>query len=584
MSILSALKQQHSSIDDLAKLPQAMIMQMAQKKEISPEMVAPILSRKAELMEAVARSKALQQPAMQPTVMEQVMAKNIQGENPAPQMPQQPMQQQMQQQMPQQMPQMLEEAGVGQLQIPERQYAGGGIIAFDDGGEVDDIAYDMAREDADMNMGSSIQDIFNMAKRGAGRLRGMLPDSYETAKAKSAVQPTAFVNERKGDHPLEDKAIAAANKVGLDPRLMVHALYKESGGLKDPATAQSKAGAYGPMQLMAGTAKDLGVDRKDVDQNIYGGALYLKQMMDKYKDPQLALAAYNAGPGRVDKALRSNIGLAALPRETQKYMSFAQGGEVRHFYEGDYVDPMGSAPVITDPNMGTLQHTIPGSPESLLENKQITPEQYKEIKARKEAAKTPVKPKEEPKPDLQTIFEDHTKKQQANVDRDIFAEMIARNDAQREEMKKSASEDKNLALLASGLGILGGTSPYAMANIGQGAMKGVEYLGASKARRASEMNALSASDLKAMYYGEENKRKQRALTEGLAERAIDNIAAYDTKFRKNYFMEGVAPTPKQVEAYENAKRNDPIYQRLVRDAGVVAQAQPQRRTINFSTI
>jgi hypothetical protein len=49
-------------------------------------------------------------------------------------------------------------------------------------------------------------------------------------------------------------------------------------------------------------------------------------------------------------------------------------------------------------------------------------------------------------------------------------------------------------------------------------------------------------------------------------------------------MEGVAPTPKQVEAYENAKRNDPIYQRLIRDSGVAAQAQPQRRTINFSTI
>ena len=52
MSITSALHQQNSSIDELAKLPQAMIMQMAQKKEIAPEMVAPILSRKAEMMEA----------------------------------------------------------------------------------------------------------------------------------------------------------------------------------------------------------------------------------------------------------------------------------------------------------------------------------------------------------------------------------------------------------------------------------------------------------------------------------------------------------------------------------------------------
>jgi hypothetical protein len=577
MSILSAIKQQNNSIDDLAALPQALIMQMAQKKQISEEMLAPILARKAEMADAFARQKTLETAGQTPpTVMEQLLARNAETEQPA-----------------------MEETGVAQLPMPERQYAGGGIVAFDDGGEVGDMAYEMAREDADMNMGSSIQDIFNMAKRGAGRLRGMLPDSYETAKSKAFVeptstQPTAFVNERKGNHPLEDKAIAAANKVGLDPRLMIHALYKETGGLKDPATAQSKAGAYGPMQLMAGTAKDLGVDRKDVDQNIYGGALYLKQMMDKYQDPQLALAAYNAGPGRVDKALRSDMGLAALPRETQKYMSFAQGGEVRHFANEGYVDPFGAPP--QDYEMDALRIEEINREKRLKEAqekneflKQAAPQLVDKSIPEKVVPKVPSKeekskPKEQPKPDLQTIFEDHTRRQQASPERDIFADIFARNEAQREEMKKSAAEDKNLALLASGLGILGGTSPYAFTNIGQGAMKGVEYLGASKGRRASEMNALSASDLKAMYYGEENKRKQRALNEGLAERAIDNIAAYDAKFRKNYFMEGVAPSPKQIEAYENAKRNDPIYQRLIKDAGVTAQAQPQRRTINFSTI
>ena len=139
MSILNALKQQHSSIDDLAKLPQALIMQMAQKKEISPEMVAPILSRKAEMMEAVSRSKALQQPAMQPTVMEQLMSQNIQAENPmAPQIPGQ-MPQQVAPPMPPQMPpSMPQEAGVAQLPIPERQYAGGGIISFAKGDLVDE--------------------------------------------------------------------------------------------------------------------------------------------------------------------------------------------------------------------------------------------------------------------------------------------------------------------------------------------------------------------------------------------------------------------------------------------------------------
>ena len=55
MSILGALKQQTESIDDLAKLPQVMIMQMAQRGQIREDMLAPILSRKAEMADAVAR-------------------------------------------------------------------------------------------------------------------------------------------------------------------------------------------------------------------------------------------------------------------------------------------------------------------------------------------------------------------------------------------------------------------------------------------------------------------------------------------------------------------------------------------------
>jgi Asp-tRNA(Asn)/Glu-tRNA(Gln) amidotransferase C subunit len=115
MSILSALHQQHGSIDDLAKLPQAMIMQMAQKKQISEDMVAPILSRKAEMMDAVARTKAMQGAGTpQTSVMEQVMAKNAAGEHP------------------QTMPQEAHQTGIAQLPVEEPQYAGGGIVAFAD--------------------------------------------------------------------------------------------------------------------------------------------------------------------------------------------------------------------------------------------------------------------------------------------------------------------------------------------------------------------------------------------------------------------------------------------------------------------
>ena len=116
MSILSALKTQTNSLDDLASLPQAMIMQMAQKGQIRQDMLAPILARKAEMAEASARSKALQgQGGQQPTVMERIMQTNAQAE--APMVPR--------------------EIGVANLPIredmyDERRMAGGGIVAFVD--------------------------------------------------------------------------------------------------------------------------------------------------------------------------------------------------------------------------------------------------------------------------------------------------------------------------------------------------------------------------------------------------------------------------------------------------------------------
>jgi hypothetical protein len=85
------------------------------------------------------------------------------------------------------------------------------------------------------------------------------------------------------------------------PAAFVKSVIRAESGF-DP-NAESPVGAQGLMQLMPDTAAELGVtDSFDARQNIMGGALYLSQLLDRYNgDPVLALAAYNAGMGRVDQ-------------------------------------------------------------------------------------------------------------------------------------------------------------------------------------------------------------------------------------------------------------------------------------------
>ncbi|WP_127533031.1 lytic transglycosylase domain-containing protein [Paenibacillus kobensis] len=117
---------------------------------------------------------------------------------------------------------------------------------------------------------------------------------------------------------------AAAAKYGIDPNLVKAVIRTESSY---DANAVSSAGAKGLMQLMDGTARSMGVTNSfDPIQNIEGGTRYLSSLLNRYDGNEaVALAAYNAGPGRVDRlGASTNDQLyslyAGLPSETQRYV------------------------------------------------------------------------------------------------------------------------------------------------------------------------------------------------------------------------------------------------------------------------
>lgn len=93
-------------------------------------------------------------------------------------------------------------------------------------------------------------------------------------------------------------AKAAARKHGVPEDLFLRLVQQESGW--NPGAVSHK-GATGLAQLMPGTAARLGVDIDDPEENLEGGARYLRMMYDKFGSWKLALAAYNAGPGAVEE-------------------------------------------------------------------------------------------------------------------------------------------------------------------------------------------------------------------------------------------------------------------------------------------
>jgi hypothetical protein len=527
MSILSALKQNNSSIDDLAKLPQAMIMQMAQKKQISQDMLAPILSRKAEMMDAVARSKSLQPQPPVPTVMEQVMQKNLQAENPQPE----PMAAPMASPQGSAIPTVPDDAGIAQLPVPERQYAGGGIIAFAKG-DLIDLDEDESEEDLIAEYAAAMQ---------AGEMAMARGDNTGVGIRQSMPQG--------GESGLRDSG-------SLRDRLHGIVIKKESGGKrydKEGNLLTSSKGALGERQVMPATIKDPGFGIKAArndspDEIARVGEEYLDVMLNRYKDPKLAMIAYNMGPTATDKWLMAGADINKLPKETRGYIAgvnLAGGGEVRHFVNAGYVDPMGMYGA-GDYDMDTLRiEEIQAAKKRKADAEKI---EFLRESAPELLAKTnpPVAnaPKKAAIPQTgltaaqldeialgQGVFPEGSPALPSALSLDprqdaapqvspkaaeesYFDKIIKQIGSDRADLAKQKADDRNMAMLAAGLGMMGGESPYAFTNIGKGGLSGVQYLSEANKQRAAEKAALDKTQLMAQRYkdlGDTAKGQQSGL-------------------------------------------------------------------------
>jgi soluble lytic murein transglycosylase-like protein len=138
-----------------------------------------------------------------------------------------------------------------------------------------------------------------------------------TISLASASLPTG-TSELPASVPYGAEITAAAKRHGLDPALLAGLIKQESGF---NAAARSGAGAQGLTQLMPATAAGLGVsDPLDPAQSIEGGAAYLAQQLERFGgDTARALAAYNAGPGAVQR-----FGGVPPYAETQNYVRAVQ--------------------------------------------------------------------------------------------------------------------------------------------------------------------------------------------------------------------------------------------------------------------
>ena len=275
------------------KLSVAQLQQAVKSGSIPSYIGVPLIAEKMKEEQKAESERMAQQPEP-PKVAEQIMAAAAQKEM----------------------------SGLGDLQtnLPE-QYASGGIIGYDEGGDITQEEYDDQIADAEFDQFARA--MINRTPNVEKGLRAAPSMSYGQVQGQN-LRAAHAAEAPKSDHKYADTVLKYAEQYGVDPKLALHVLNKETGGMKNPETAKSKAGAQGIMQTIPSTSKMLGIkDPYDPEQSAEGGVRYLAQLGKQFgNDPRLTAAAYNAGPGNVRK-----YGGVPPFAETQNYVKgLAEGG------------------------------------------------------------------------------------------------------------------------------------------------------------------------------------------------------------------------------------------------------------------
>jgi len=437
--------------------------------------------------------------------------------------------------------------------LPVTTGAGGGIVAFAAGGEADDEEEDDSSEETGMNK----EERMLFQKLSGGQEELPEPELAEGAEGIDGLAGMAGVAARNASHALKTDINKTSEE--QKDALLKHVLHKESRGQrydKEGNLLTSPKGAMGEMQVMPGTARSPGLGVEPARSNspeefARVGRDYLHALHNRYGSNELAAIAYNWGPGNTDKWLASGAEMSKLPKETRDYIKDvprgAQGGEV-HFAEGskDAVVGVGSGkhkisttsgndflnwlipaypaapadnggypsdvdisrPYIGNPNIaaqGKKAGAVQANPS--ISNAPRTPPAHPEYNAAADSQKASVAT---PNYDATTEAEDQSfgtlqrTPMEANAPaqtaetadaNDPYKSLADYLDKRQKGIEQNYNNDKYMALLQAGLGMMGGTSPFAAANIGQGASQGVAYMANANRQRAAEENALMSSKL-----------------------------------------------------------------------------------------